>query len=122
MRGCFRGRELAVQMRLGTATGLIHAMALAWAGLEVPPYVLRHLQTELYGQWVILASLAAYVSLLELGLTPGLVKLWAEEFSSEDAGAAAGATRSVVVVLLAGTLGPLLPLGWLRSLVDIGPV
>src|SRR5688500_3669092 len=56
---------------------------LAWgaaivSGLVLTPVVLSHLGVDEYGVWAFVGSLAAYVALLDLGLSPAFVRFAAE--------------------------------------------
>ena len=94
---------------------------LSWAatvasGIVLTPVVVRHLGSEEYGVWAFVGSLAAYVALLDLGLSPAFVRFAAEargRRSAEDLRALAS-----VGLYLYGAIGVLatlvgLALAWL---------
>ena len=55
---------------------------LTWFFLT--PYILTHLGPSMYGLWVLVGSIAAYGSLLDLGLAGALIKYVAEYRAREQ--------------------------------------
>jgi O-antigen/teichoic acid export membrane protein len=58
----------------GTATKYVVLAANITIGIFLMPYTVRHLGTSEYGLWMLVASLTAYFSLLDLGYGNGLVR------------------------------------------------
>lgn len=92
-----RSRSYA-QITRGTLTGVIHSALLLVVGMLLPPVILNHIGDFGYGYWVLCVSLASYVQLFELGLTTGIVKLWAELGDETQLVRAQGAFRVVMVL------------------------
>lgn len=92
-----RRSESYSQITLGALSGLAHSGVLVVVGILLPPIILRYIDSVGYGHWILFVSLASYIHLFELGLTTGLVKIWAETKDDVQHGKAVAAFRGVVV-------------------------
>ncbi len=61
-----------------TTTNYIARFVALGAGFLLTPFILRHLDTATYGLWVLVGSVIAYSSLLDLGIAQAVVKYVAE--------------------------------------------
>jgi O-antigen/teichoic acid export membrane protein len=74
--------ELAAQQHLHTARRLISGTAVKYlllainiaTGIVLLPFTIAHLGKELYGLWMVVASMTAYFQLLDLGFGHSLVR------------------------------------------------
>jgi O-antigen/teichoic acid export membrane protein len=84
------GRSLERYRRivLGTAASLVGRLVTTLAGLIVVPVTLGYLGKDRYGLWVAAGSLAAWVGLLDPGLSAGLLNGIAESEGRDDRGRA----------------------------------
>src|SRR5437867_3698410 len=96
--------EIYRQVTRGTLTGFIHSGVLVGIGVLLPPVVLGYLSSTGYGYWVLIVSLASYVNLFEMGLTTGLVKIWAEQRREAQFAQAVGALNTVFMLFVAAGL------------------
>jgi len=84
----------------GTATKYVLLAASITIGIFLMPYTVRHLGTSEYGLWMLVASLTAYFSLLDLGYGNGLVRHVADADARGDVALVNQILSTFVVVYL----------------------
>ena len=104
------------QRSKSTATFVRNAMAsvgrlflTAMISLALPVYLTRHLPPSVYGAWVLILQLSAYISFLDMGVQTAISKYVAEcEAKGDHDGAGRYASAGLAIMLSAGFLGILL--------------
>jgi O-antigen/teichoic acid export membrane protein len=81
-----RDAEIRKRVLLSTTTNILGTGFRLLVWLFLTPFILGLLGPVAYGVWVVVGSLAAYGTLLDLGLTPALVKYVAEHVARDDIG------------------------------------
>jgi O-antigen/teichoic acid export membrane protein len=79
-----RDAEIRRRVVLSTTTNVLGTGFRLLVWLFLTPFILGLLGPVAYGVWVVVGSLAAYGALLDLGLTPALVKYVAEHIARDD--------------------------------------
>jgi len=78
----------------------------------LPIYLTHHLPVEIYGAWVLILQLGAYVSYLDFGVQTAVSKYIAEyEAKNDVAGCGRCASAGLVIISTASVIGILLTLG-----------
>jgi O-antigen/teichoic acid export membrane protein len=97
---------LATTVFSNIMANLARAAAVSLVALLLPAYLTHHLSVAVYGAWVLILQLGAYVSYLDLGIQTGVSKFVAEYIALDDqAGAGRHASAGFASMILAGSLG-----------------
>src|SRR5215471_2940086 len=90
------------------------------AGFLMSPFLVRHLGDSVYGVWILIGSLAGYLGVLDLGVTPSTVKYVAEYRARADQAAMNRVVSSGLVIFsIAGCVSlvvSLLVAGWFNRI------
>lgn len=92
-----RSRLLGTQLRANVASGLGANIVSALVAAAAYPIYLHYLGYEQYGLWLVLSTVMVMAQLGNLGISPALLKLVAEDFALGDI---AGVYRYVSTALL----------------------
>ncbi len=94
------------------AASLIRVFVSSLVALVLPAYLTHRLPVSIYGAWVLILQLGAYVSFLDLGVQTSVAKFVAEyEARSDATGASQRASTGFAMMAIAGLLGFALTLG-----------
>ena len=97
---------LATMLSRNIAISLARMAANSLVALALPAYLTHHLSASIYGAWVLILQLGAYVSFLDFGVQTGVAKFVAEhEAKGDNAAAARHASAGFALMALAGLLG-----------------
>jgi O-antigen/teichoic acid export membrane protein len=97
---------LAVRLSRNVAISLARVAVNSLVALVLPAYLTHHLPATIYGAWVLILQLGAYVSFLDFGVQTGVAKFVAEyEAKGDEAGAGRHASAGFAMMTLAGLLG-----------------
>ncbi|MGA8890996.1 MAG: lipopolysaccharide biosynthesis protein [Anaeromyxobacteraceae bacterium] len=113
-----RSRERYRRIVLGTAASLLARLISAVGGLVIVPIMLHHAGKDGYGLWVAAGSLAAWVSLLDPGLSAGLLNGVAEAEGRDDRLQARSLFSTALYTLGLVAILALLAFGALASSID----
>ena len=97
---------LATRFSRNVAISLGRVAANSLVALVLPAYLTHHLSATIYGAWVLILQLGAYVSFLDFGVQTGVAKFVAEyEAKGDKVGAGRHASAGFAMMTLAGLLG-----------------
>jgi O-antigen/teichoic acid export membrane protein len=93
------------------AYSISRVVANSLVGLVLPAYLTHHLSVKIYGAWVLILQLSAYVSYLDFGVQTAISKYVAEyEARGDTEGARHRASAGFSIMLAASIIGVLLTL------------
>lgn len=88
------------------AASLVRVGLSSLVALVLPAYLTHRLPVAVYGAWVLILQLGAYVSFLDFGIQTGVSKFVAEyEARNDNAGASQRASAGFAIMLLLGLVG-----------------
>lgn len=94
------------------AASLVRVGVASVVALVLPAYLTHRLPVSVYGAWVLILQLGAYVSFLDFGVQTGVAKFVAEyEARSDDAAASQRASAGFIIMAIGGLLGLALTIG-----------
>ena len=96
----------AARLSRNVSISLARVAVNSLVALVLPAYLTHHLPATLYGAWVLILQLGAYVSFLDFGVQTGVAKFVAEyEAKGDEAEAGRHASAGFAMMTLAGLLG-----------------
>ncbi len=97
---------LTAKLSKNVAISLARVAVNSLVALVLPAYLTHHLPATIYGAWVLILQLGAYVSFLDFGVQTGVAKFVAEfEAKGDKVGAGRHASAGFAMMTLAGLLG-----------------
>ena len=94
------------------AFSLARVAANSLIALVLPAYLTHHLSVDIYGAWVLILQLGAFVSFLDLGIQTAVAKFVAEhDAKGDEVEAGRYASAGLAIMTASGLLGIVLTLG-----------
>ncbi len=120
-----KDRHIRRRVLIGTASNVTGQVLVFAVSFLLTPVFLAHLGAETYGLWVLLGSLVAYGSLLDLGLWNTVIKYVAQYDARAEYGASCALLSTVLycylaIALLIAVAGWIIA-PWLPSLFNLPP-
>lgn len=105
-------RSTSASLARNSAANVMRLGFTSLVAVFLPAYLTHHLPIEIYGAWVLILQLAAYVSYLDFGVQTAVAKYIAEyEAMGDCAGCSRCVSAGLVIMLVAGAAGIVLTLG-----------
>ena len=102
---------VAATLSRNAVASLARVAVNAIVALFLPAYLTHRLPVAVYGAWVLILQMSAYVSFLDFGVQSGVAKFVAEyEAKGDEAAAGRRASAGLVIMACASVLGILLTL------------
>lgn len=107
-----RSRSAAAKLATNSVANIIRLGFTSLVAISLPAYLTHRLPIEIYGAWVLILQLAAYVSYLDFGVQTAVAKYIAEyEAKGDLAGCSRCASAGLAIMLAASAAGILLTAG-----------
>jgi len=88
------------------AISLARVLVNSLIALVLPAYLTHHMQANVYGAWVLILQLGAFVSFLDLGVQTAVAKFVAEyDAKADQAGASRFASAGLAITAITGLIG-----------------
>ncbi len=98
--------SIAARFLRNSAANIIRTGLVAVISILLPMYLTHRLPSKVYGAWVLILQLSAYVAYLNLGVQTAVSKYIAEYEARQDlAGCGKCASSGLRILLVAGSLG-----------------
>ena len=102
-----RSKERYRLIALSSSTNIIVKATTSLLGLITVPLTVNYLGKELFGLWMVLSSLVAWMQLSDFGIANGLINALSEAYGKDDKAAASSyivtALISLIVIAIVAT-------------------
>lgn len=115
-----KSRVTAGSIARNSAANVVRLTFASLIAIFLPAYLTRELPAEIYGAWVLILQLGAYVTYLDLGVQTAVAKFIAEyEAAGDSTGCDRCAGAAVAIMTAAGIAGVLLSTGLAWAVPDL---